>query len=33
MVGPVSIDRAWWEHFTQTLMHKLHGEAERRLRD
>lgn len=33
MVGPVSIDRAWWEHLTPTPMHKLRGELERRLRD
>lgn len=33
MAGPVSIDRAWWEHLTPTPMHKLRGEVERRLRD
>ncbi len=32
MAGPVSIDRAWWEHLTPTSMHKLRGELERRLR-
>lgn len=32
MAGPVSIDRAWWEHLTPTPMHKLRGEVERRLR-
>src|SRR3546814_12733894 len=32
MAGPVSIDRAWWEHLAPTPMHKLRGEVERRLR-
>lgn len=32
MTGPVSIDKAWWEHLTPTSMHKLRGEVQRQLR-
>jgi len=32
MAGPVSIDKAWWEHLTPSPMHKLRGEVERHLR-